>query len=64
MKALCYIELLGLHGLGGFIGIGFPEELAIALEKRFLQSGQPSSWELPFMALMQRFHIIYSPLEL
>lgn len=34
----------------GFVGIGFPEEIAIALEKRFLDSGTPSNLSLVFSA--------------
>jgi hypothetical protein len=35
---------------GGFVGSGFPEYLAVALERRFLDTGAPAGLDLIFAA--------------
>jgi propionate CoA-transferase len=40
--------------VSGFVGIGTPDELIIALERRFLKEGHPSGLNLVFAASYPR----------
>ena len=49
-EALLIIRDRDTVATGGFVGIGFPEELAIHLEERFLQTGHPRDLTLLYAA--------------
>ncbi|MFZ4615466.1 MAG: acyl CoA:acetate/3-ketoacid CoA transferase [Rectinemataceae bacterium] len=49
-EAVSVIRSGSVLATGGFIGSGFAEELAIALEKRFLESGEPQDLTLVYAA--------------
>lgn len=49
-EAVSVIKNGDMIATGGFIGIGFAEHLAIALEKRFLESGEPRQLGLIYAA--------------
>ena len=49
-QAVKIIKSGDIIATGGFVGIGFPEEIAIALEKRFLETGEPKGLTLVYAA--------------
>jgi len=49
-KAASLIHSNDMIVTGGFIGIGFAEALAIAIEKRFIEEGQPNNLSLFYAA--------------
>jgi propionate CoA-transferase len=49
-EAIAAIKNGATIGTGGFVGIGFAEQLAIALEERFLETGEPRNLSLIYAA--------------
>ena len=49
-EAVKVIKSNDIIATAGFVGNGFPEELAIALEKRFLDTGEPKNLNLLYAA--------------
>jgi propionate CoA-transferase len=49
-EAVAIIRAGDMVSVAGFVGIGTPDELLIALERRFLQSGEPAGLGLVFAA--------------
>lgn len=49
-KAVKLIKNNSCVGFGGFVGIGHPEELSSAIEKRFLQTGKPTNLTIVYAA--------------
>lgn len=51
VEAVEIIQNNDILGLGGFVDCGFAEEVAIALENRFIESGNPKDLTLYFAAV-------------
>lgn len=49
-EAVSHVKSGAVLATEGFVGNGFPEELAIALEKRFLETGDPKNLTLVYAA--------------
>ena len=49
-EAVAVVENGSMIATGGFVGTGFAEHLAVALEKRFLETGEPRNIGLVYAA--------------
>ena len=49
-EAVAHIRSGSVVATEGFVGNGFPEHLAIALEERFLETGEPKGLTLVYAA--------------
>jgi propionate CoA-transferase len=49
-EAIKYIKTGDTVAVGGFVGIGHPEEITLAIEKQFIEQGNPKSLTIVYAA--------------